>query len=119
MFSGRKSVKHWRKYCCLAMLAGLLMGALGTGLFDRFPGTKTDPGTTVQPRSQSGRVQRLNADSISWAAPIATVSGTVLLSGESQDMREDLTVPRMRFAPAHSDRAPPLCPYCESALRHT
>ncbi len=101
------------------MLAGLLMGALGMGLLDRFPGTRTDRSTTAQAKSQASQAQRLNADSLSWVPPMAAGSGVVLLGSECREMRDDLMVPRARIAAVDSDRAPPISPRCASAPRHT
>lgn len=110
---------NWRRLCCQAMLAVFLTGALGIGLLDRFPSTRTDSDARAQAKSQVSRVQRLNADALSWVSPIAAASGMVLLSGEYRQVRDDGTVPRARAAVAVSDRAPPIYPRSASALRHT
>lgn len=100
------------------MLAGLLMSALGMGLLERFPSTKTDPGPRIQTKSQLG-TQHLNADAASWAPPIASFSGMVQLSSECRETGDERAAPRTHFAAADSDRAPPHPPRCGNALRHT
>ncbi len=111
-------VGQWRRFCCQAMLAGLLMSALGMGLLERFPSTQSAPGATVQSKAQH-QAERLNADALSWAPPIALFSGMVLLGSECRETGDERAAPRTHFAAADSDRAPPNPPRCGSALKHT
>lgn len=109
----------WRKLCCQAMLAGLLAGALGLDLLERFPSTRSELGAAVESGAHTGRVQRLNLDAATWAPPIAVFSGRVLLTGEPGERAEDTVDPSARPPMVNPDRAPPARPRSASALRHS
>ena len=110
---------RWRRVCCQAMLAGLLVGALGTDLVDRFPSTKSTPDAAVQTAVRAQQVQRISMDGATWAPPANVFSGMALPTGDDQETFDEVGVPSARFVPAYSDRAPPFSPCSASALRHT
>lgn len=101
---------RWRRYCCQAMLAGLLVGALGMELVDRFPSSQSHPGTTAEAGSRTQQVQRLNADALKWAPPKTLFSGMVLLAGGYHEPAATVTPPKARSTVKDSDRAPPVVP---------